>query len=117
MIYQIYYTLVFSRIIRYFLDVIVPYSRKDLYGGKHFFFYFSSATASPLIATPEIRGGIVLDELVCFFALMSASLHRALSDAGGVNDHVNAQIAGMIAQQLTVQTTLNGVAQVLSTLL
>jgi len=50
--------------------------------------------------------------MVCFFALMSAGFHRALADAGGATEHVNVQIAQMISKQLTVQSTLNGVAQV-----
>lgn len=85
----------------------------------------SAATSEPLIATPDVVGGIPLDDSVSFFALLSAGLSQALADAGGLKtggaagvggqeEVVNAFIANLIMQQMSAQTTLNSVAQVWS---
>ena len=63
-----------------------------------------------MIAEPEIQGGIPLDESCSFLILMSDGLYKSYEDATG-SEHVNADIAAMVAAEFAVQSTLNGVAQ------
>ncbi|KAG8233344.1 hypothetical protein J437_LFUL010894 [Ladona fulva] len=69
-----------------------------------------AASSDPVIAEPEIHGGIVLDESCRFLLLMSDGLYKSLEEATG-SDQVNKDIAQMTVEQFRVQTTLTGVAQ------
>ncbi|GLH04118.1 Probable protein phosphatase CG10417 [Gryllus bimaculatus] len=70
----------------------------------------TSAAGEPVIAEPEIHGGIPLDESCRFLLLMSDGLYKSLEEATGT-DQVNKEIAQMAVEQFRVQSTLNGVAQ------
>lgn len=69
-----------------------------------------SATQEPVIADPEIHGGINLDESCRFLLLMSDGLYKSLEEATRT-DQVNKDIAQMTVEQFRVQSTLTGVAQ------
>lgn len=57
-----------------------------------------------------MNGGIPLDDKQGFLILMSYGLFKSLLDATGT-EHVNRDLAGMIASEFASQSTLNGVAQ------
>ncbi|XP_074640394.1 TGF-beta-activated kinase 1 and MAP3K7-binding protein 1-like [Tubulanus polymorphus] len=69
-----------------------------------------NASREPVIAEPEINGGIPLDESCRCLILMTDGLYRSLEDATGA-EHVNADLVAMVAGEFSVQSTLNGVAQ------
>ncbi|XP_021939064.1 TGF-beta-activated kinase 1 and MAP3K7-binding protein 1-like isoform X5 [Zootermopsis nevadensis] len=101
-------------------------------GGYKEFDELVTARAEPVIAEPEIHGGIQLDEtcryqqLTClypslcncmqcratgwFLLLMSDGLYKSLVEATRT-DQVNKDIAQMAVEQFRVQSTLTGVAQ------
>ncbi|ELT89411.1 hypothetical protein CAPTEDRAFT_160853 [Capitella teleta] len=72
--------------------------------------YLKSAQSDPVIADPEIQGGIELDATCSFLVLMSDGLYKSLETALGT-EHANREIASMVATEFTQQSTLNGVAQ------
>ncbi|XP_046384331.1 TGF-beta-activated kinase 1 and MAP3K7-binding protein 1-like [Ischnura elegans] len=69
-----------------------------------------NASAEPVIAEPEIHGGIALDETCRFLLLMSDGLYKSLEEATGT-DQVNKEIAQMTVEEFRAQSTLTGVAQ------
>lgn len=73
-------------------------------------FPFSPATSEPVIAEPQITDGIPLDTSPGFLILMSDGVYNSFRDATG-KEHVNAEIASMVASEFGIQSTLNGVAQ------
>ncbi|XP_015585361.1 TGF-beta-activated kinase 1 and MAP3K7-binding protein 1 [Cephus cinctus] len=79
-------------------------------GGYREFEELASATAEPIIAEPEISGGIELDDSCRFLLLMSRGLYKSLEEATK-SDQVNKDLAQMAVQQFRVQSTLTGVAQ------
>ncbi|OXU29520.1 hypothetical protein TSAR_003832 [Trichomalopsis sarcophagae] len=79
-------------------------------GGYKEFEDLSKATAEPIIAEPEIHGGIELDESCRFLLLMSRGLYKSLEDATGT-EQVNKELALMAVEQFRIQKTLPGVAQ------
>ncbi|XP_014676751.1 PREDICTED: TGF-beta-activated kinase 1 and MAP3K7-binding protein 1-like [Priapulus caudatus] len=86
---------------------IGDYARK---GGYKDFDLLSTAKEEPIIAEPEIHGGIPMDSSCCFLLLMSDGVFNSVIDATGT-DQVNADIASMVAAEFSVQSTLFGVAQ------
>ncbi|XP_043275797.1 TGF-beta-activated kinase 1 and MAP3K7-binding protein 1-like [Venturia canescens] len=79
-------------------------------GGYREFEELSSGTAEPIIAEPEIHGGIELDASCRFLLLMSRGLYKSLEEATGT-DQVNKELALMAVEQFRIQSTLTGVAQ------
>ncbi|KAH9504077.1 PHOsphatase [Bulinus truncatus] len=69
-----------------------------------------AASVEPVIADPFVDGGIDIDQSCAFFVIMSDGLYQALTDATGT-ETVNGDIAKMVAQEFSQQTTLTGVAQ------
>ncbi|KAI8794260.1 TGF-beta-activated kinase 1 and MAP3K7-binding protein 1 isoform X1 [Biomphalaria glabrata] len=69
-----------------------------------------AARVEPVIADPFVDGGIEIDQSCAFFVIMSDGLYQALTDATGT-ETVNGDIAKMVAQEFSQQTTLTGVAQ------
>ncbi|XP_035216027.1 TGF-beta-activated kinase 1 and MAP3K7-binding protein 1-like [Stegodyphus dumicola] len=79
-------------------------------GGYKEFDNFSEAEEEPIIAEPNIVGGIKIDEKCKFLLLMSDGLYRSLEEAtGAVN--ANAVLVNILLEQFAEQSTLNGVAQ------
>lgn len=74
------------------------------------FIFFRSAISEPVISDPDIEETIELDTKCNFLLLMSDGVYRSLIDATGT-EHVNADIAGMVATEFSRQSTLNGVGQ------
>ncbi|KAK2180507.1 hypothetical protein NP493_440g03014 [Ridgeia piscesae] len=70
----------------------------------------SSAWSEPVIADPEMIGGIEIDSNCSFLLLMSDGLYKSLEEATDT-EHVNADIVSMVAHEFAEQSTLNGVAQ------
>ncbi|XP_063237852.1 TGF-beta-activated kinase 1 and MAP3K7-binding protein 1-like [Bacillus rossius redtenbacheri] len=71
-----------------------------------------AATSEPVIAEPEIHGGIQLDDSCRFLLLMSGGLHKSLQEATGrPTAQLNKEIAHMTVEQFREQATLTGVAQ------
>ncbi|XP_066582091.1 TGF-beta-activated kinase 1 and MAP3K7-binding protein 1-like [Prorops nasuta] len=79
-------------------------------GGYREFEELASATAEPVIAEPEIYGGIELDSSCRFLLLMSRGLYKSLEEATGT-DQVNKELALIAVEQFRIQSTLTGVAQ------
>ena len=73
-------------------------------------FSCSTAESEPIIADPEVRGGISLDDSCSFLILMTDGLYKSLEDATGT-EHANVDIASMVAKEFQEQSTLHGVAQ------
>ena len=63
-----------------------------------------------MLAVPEIEGAVEIDDSCSFLILMSHGLYQSLEMDKG-REHVNAEIASMVASEFKVQSTLNGVAQ------
>ncbi|KAK6622277.1 hypothetical protein RUM44_002084 [Polyplax serrata] len=80
-------------------------------GGYKDFEELAMATAEPVVAEPEVHGGILLDETCSFLLLMSDGLYKSLQEATGCQDTVNKEIAQMTVEQFRIQSTLTGVAQ------
>lgn len=57
------------------------------------------ATQEPVIAEPDIHGGIVLDESCRFLLVMSAGLYKSIEEATG-KDQVNKYIAQCVVEQV-----------------
>uniref|UniRef100_A0A0K8S3X3 PPM-type phosphatase domain-containing protein n=1 Tax=Lygus hesperus TaxID=30085 RepID=A0A0K8S3X3_LYGHE len=70
----------------------------------------ASATEEPIIAEPEIQGGIEIDESCRFLLLMSDGLYKSLEEATGTAQ-VNTLIIQTALEEFKNQTTLTGVAQ------
>ena len=66
--------------------------------------------STPVIAEPEVYGGIELDDACSFLLLFSDGLYQTLEAATGTK-HTNSDIASMVAAEFSVQATLSGVAQ------
>ncbi|KAK5644909.1 hypothetical protein RI129_006209 [Pyrocoelia pectoralis] len=79
-------------------------------GGYKEFDDLKVATQEPVIAEPEIIGGIPLDESCQFLLLMSAGLYKSIEEATRT-DQVNKYIAQLVVEQFREQGTLTGVAQ------
>ena len=77
---------------------------------KYDMLHFSSAWSEPVIADPEMSGGIEIDSNCSFLLLMSDGLYKSLEEATDT-DRVNADIVAMVAHEFAEQSTLNGVAQ------
>jgi len=73
-------------------------------------FCFSCAVSEPVIAIPDLENPITLDESCNFLLLMSDGVYRSLFDATET-EHVNGDIAGIVAAEFPRQSTLNGVGQ------
>lgn len=59
----------------------------------------ASALAEPIIAEPEIHGGIELDESCRFLLLMSRGLYKSLEEATG-SKQINRDLALMAVEQV-----------------
>lgn len=59
------------------------------------------ATEEPIIAEPDIHGGIPLDESCRFLLVMSAGLYKSIEEATGT-DQVNQYIAKCIVEQVSL---------------
>lgn len=57
------------------------------------------ATQEPVIADPDIHGGIMLDESCRFLLLMSAGLYKSIEEATGT-EQVNKYIAQCVVEQV-----------------
>ncbi|KAB0795309.1 hypothetical protein PPYR_08057 [Photinus pyralis] len=79
-------------------------------GGYKEFDDLKVSTQEPVVAEPEIIGGIPLDESCQFLLLMSAGLYKSIEEATGT-DQVNKYIAQLVVEQFREQGTLTGVAQ------
>ncbi|XP_065351282.1 TGF-beta-activated kinase 1 and MAP3K7-binding protein 1-like [Cloeon dipterum] len=79
-------------------------------GGYKEFDELACAISEPVIADPEINGGIPLDENSRFLLLMSDGLYKSLEEASKT-EHVNIDIAQLTVEQFRTQATLSGVAQ------
>ncbi|XP_076265929.1 TGF-beta-activated kinase 1 and MAP3K7-binding protein 1-like [Rhynchophorus ferrugineus] len=79
-------------------------------GGYKDFEDLCVASQEPVIAEPDIHGGIVLDESCRFLLLMTAGLYKSCEEYLGT-DQVNGHIAQLVVDQFREQTTLPGVAQ------
>ncbi|KAH0558093.1 TGF-beta-activated kinase 1 and MAP3K7-binding protein 1-like isoform X1 [Cotesia glomerata] len=79
-------------------------------GGYKEFEELAASTSEPIIAEPEIHGGIDLDDSCRFLLLMSRGLYKSLEEATGT-DQVNKELALMAVEQFRIQSTLTGVAQ------
>ncbi|XP_063989119.1 TGF-beta-activated kinase 1 and MAP3K7-binding protein 1-like [Diachasmimorpha longicaudata] len=79
-------------------------------GGYREFEELAPAIAEPIIAEPEILGGIEVDESCRFLLLMSRGLYKALEEATGT-DQVNQELALMAVEQFRIQSTITGVSQ------
>lgn len=69
-----------------------------------------SAYSEPVIAEPEIHGGIPIDESCRFLLLMSAGMYKTLETVIPANQ-VNKYIVQLVVEQFRSQCTLNAVAQ------
>ncbi|XP_064478193.1 TGF-beta-activated kinase 1 and MAP3K7-binding protein 1-like [Ornithodoros turicata] len=69
-----------------------------------------SAEEEPVIADPEICGGVEIDGSCLFLMLMSTGLYQSLEEAG-FQDGTNEELAQMTVQEFRQQTTLDDVAQ------
>ncbi|KAI8479174.1 PREDICTED: TGF-beta-activated kinase 1 and MAP3K7-binding protein 1-like [Branchiostoma belcheri] len=81
-----------------------------LKGGYKDFDILSVATAEPVIAEPDVVGGITVDESCSFLMLFSDGLYKSLEKCTGT-DSVNRDLAYMVSEELGNQSTLNSVAQ------
>lgn len=64
------------------------------------------ATQEPVIAEPDIHGGILLDESCRFLLLMSAGLYKSIEEATGT-DQVNKYIAQCVVEQASSNNLTN----------
>lgn len=74
-------------------------------GGYREFEELSSGSAEPIIAEPEIHGGIELDASCRFLLLMSRGLYKSLEEATGT-DQVNKELALMAVEQVSSSTKI-----------
>lgn len=68
-------------------------------GGYKEYDELASAVAEPIIAEPEIHGGIELDDSCRFLLLMSRGLYKSLEEATGT-EQVNKDLALMAVEQV-----------------
>lgn len=68
------------------------------------------AREDPIIAEPELQGGIELDDSCSFLLLLSDGLYKSLEEATGTQQ-VNKDIIQMAVAEFREQTTVTGVAQ------
>lgn len=71
----------------------------------------SAAESEPVIAEPEIIGGIPIDDSCLFLLLMSDGLYKTLETVESSSQDTNAEIAKLVIEQFNLQSTLSGVAQ------
>ncbi|XP_050310738.1 TGF-beta-activated kinase 1 and MAP3K7-binding protein 1-like [Anthonomus grandis grandis] len=79
-------------------------------GGYKDFEDLAGASQEPVIAEPDIHGGIYLDESCRFLLLMTAGLYKSVEEAIGP-EQVNQYIAQCVVEQFREQGTLVTVAQ------
>ncbi|GAB6027234.1 hypothetical protein CHUAL_001521 [Chamberlinius hualienensis] len=79
-------------------------------GGYKDFDILCSATSEPVTATPNICGGLAIDNTWRFLLLLSDGLYRSLQEATG-SKQPNYDIANIVNEQFAIQATLMGVAQ------
>ncbi|XP_022095510.1 TGF-beta-activated kinase 1 and MAP3K7-binding protein 1-like [Acanthaster planci] len=82
----------------------------SLKGGYKEHATLSLAKSEPVIAEPEVIGGIQLNSMTGFLAMFTGGLHKSLEDSTATVQ-ANVDIAKMIAAEFSVQSTLSGVAQ------
>lgn len=70
-------------------------------GGYKEFDDLKTATQEPVIAEPDIIGGIALDETCQFLLLMSAGLYKSIEEATRT-DQVNKYIAKLVVEQVHI---------------
>lgn len=70
-------------------------------GGYKDFEDLAKATQEPVIADPDIHGGIILDDSCRFLLLMTAGLYKSVEEAIG-SDQVNKYIAQCVVEQVSV---------------
>lgn len=68
-------------------------------GGYKEFDDLNMATQEPIIAEPDIHGGITIDETCQFLLLMSAGLYKSVEEATRT-DQVNKYIAQCVVEQV-----------------
>lgn len=68
-------------------------------GGYKEFEDLKPALQEPIIAEPDIIGGIPLDESFQFLLLMSSGLHRSIEEST-CTDQVNKYIAQLVVEQV-----------------
>ena len=68
-------------------------------GGYKEYEELSSGISEPVIAEPEIHGGIELDESCRFLLLMSHGLYKSLEEATKT-EQVNKEIALLVVEQV-----------------
>ncbi|XP_022253680.1 TGF-beta-activated kinase 1 and MAP3K7-binding protein 1-like [Limulus polyphemus] len=81
-----------------------------LKGGYTEFDFLSDAKEEPVIAEPQIQGGIEIDKSCQFLVLMSVGVYKSIEEATGTSQ-VNEIISEMVLEQFHMQSTLVGVAQ------
>lgn len=79
-------------------------------GGYKEFEQLRNAASEPVIATPEIHPGVVLDDSCRFLILFTDGLYKAVSEATE-SEQVNIHLAQMIVEEFKTQSSLNMVAQ------
>lgn len=79
-------------------------------GGYKEFEDLCMASQEPVIAEPDICGGIQIDESCRFLLIMSAGLFKCIEEATG-SQQVNQYIAQCVVEQFRDQATLTSVAQ------
>ena len=70
-------------------------------GGYREFEVLARASTEPIIAEPEICGGIELDESCRFLLLMSRGLFKSLEEATGT-EQVNKELALLAVEQVII---------------
>lgn len=70
----------------------------------------ASSVSEPVIAEPQVHGGIPLDESCRFLMLMSDGVYKSLESATRT-DQVNKELAQLAVSEFRTQSTLTGVAQ------
>ncbi|XP_033106084.1 TGF-beta-activated kinase 1 and MAP3K7-binding protein 1-like [Anneissia japonica] len=79
-------------------------------GGYKEFDILSMAIGEPVIAEPDVIGGIPLTGECGFLCMFTNGLYKSLEEATATA-HVNHDIAYMVAAEFNIQSTLSGVAQ------
>ena len=69
-------------------------------GGYKDFEDLAAACGEPVIAEPEVHGGIPIDEASSFLLLMSDGLYKSLQEATGCVESVNKEIAQIAVEQV-----------------
>lgn len=79
-------------------------------GYRDFDTILRDATEEPVIAEPEMCGGITIDDNCRFLLLMSNGLYKSLKEATGTQQ-ANLDICKMVIEQFSMHSTITGVAQ------